>query len=103
VGYLQNINRLSAADNIGGLIEIQVARKAEVASIPAPVDGVVYGDIEMVGAAGFVTWQPSAINFGSDSAGKQSREGTSKGNIIRLLFPKDRATLRAMFEQATED
>jgi hypothetical protein len=103
MGYLSNINRLSAADNIGGILDIQVARKVEVALVKDPVAGVVYGPITMVGAAGFVTWQVTGETPGTNSTGRAGNQGTSKGNRLKFSIPKDRASLRAMFEQASED
>jgi hypothetical protein len=103
VSYLQNISRFSAADNLGGLIEIQVARKAEISAIPDPVNGVVYGNITFIGDAGFVTWAVTHDTPGTDSNSRQSREGTSKTNRLKFSVPKDRAAVRLMFEQATED
>ena len=103
MGYLSNINRLSAADNLGGIITIQVARKAEISNIKAPVAGIVYSPITMVGSAGFVSWQVTPDTPGSNSASKQSNQGTSKGNSIKFSVPKDRSSLQVMFEQATED
>lgn len=100
--YLQNISNLNA-DNIGGLISIQVARKADIVSIAYPVDGVIYGPIPTAPGTGFVTWQVTAQTPGTDSAARQSREGTSKGNRLKFSVPKDRSFLRAMFEQASED
>ncbi len=103
MGYLSNINRFSVADNIGGILDIQVARKSDILNIPAPVAGIVYGDITFTGDAGFVTWQVTANTPGTNSNSKQSNQGTSKGNRLKFSVPKDRASLRTMFELASED
>lgn len=103
MSYLQNIARFSGADNIGGLIEIKVARKADIESIQAPVAGIVYGDIDFLPDTGFVTWAVTPDTPGTDSNSRQSREGTSKGNRLKFSVPKDRAAIRVMFEQACDD
>lgn len=103
MGYLSNINRLSAADNMGGIINLRVARKADITNIKDPVAGIIYSPITMVAGAGFVTWQVTPDTPGTNSSSKQSNQGTSKGNSLKFSVPKDRTTLQTMFEQATED
>jgi hypothetical protein len=103
VGYLQNITRFNAADNIGGLLEIKVARKADIESIQDPFTGIVYGDIVFLPDKGFVTWAVTPDTPGADSNSRQTREGTTKGNRLKFSVPKDRATIRAMFEKASDD
>jgi len=100
--YLTAITRFAQADNLGGVIAIQVVRKADVAAIPIPVDGVIYGDITMQEGKQFVNWQV-ALDAGASTEGKPTREGTTKGNRLKFTVPKDRASLRTMFEQASED
>lgn len=103
MSYLNNIAAFNAADNLGGLLEIKVARKADIESIQDPVGGVVYGDIVFLPEKGFVTWAVTPDTPGADSNSRQSREGTSKGNRLKFSVPKDRADIRVMFEQATDD
>lgn len=103
MSYLKNISRLSAADNLGGVLTIQVARRADVQNIPDPVDGVVYGDIDFLPGKGFVTWEVTLETASADSAGRTSREGSSRSNKLPFVVPKDRADLRAMLEAASED
>lgn len=103
MGYLQAINRFSQADNLGGIITIQVARKAEITNINAPVNGIVYGDIDFVASAGFVLWQVTPETPGANSNTRTTKEGATKDNALKFAVPKDRSTLQAMFEQATED
>lgn len=103
MSYLQNIARFTAADNIGGLLEIKVARKADIENIPEPLAGVVYGDIDFLPDKGFVTWFTTPDTPGTDSNSRQSREGSSKNNRLKFSVPKDRPDIRTMFEQASDD
>lgn len=102
MAYLSPITR-PQADNLGGILTIQVARRADVESMSDPVDGVVYGDITFVDGAGFVTWEVTGESARSSSSSKSSREGSSRANRIPFVVPKDRPELRSMFEQAEED
>ena len=103
MAYLQNLNRLSGADNLGGILFLKIARAADIASIPDPVAGVVYGDIEFKPGKGFVTWEVTPDTSSADSRSRRAREGASKTNRIPFFIPKDRASIRAMLEQAEQD
>lgn len=103
MSYLSTIARLSSADNLGGLLTIQVARKADIVSIPEPVDGVVYGDITFLPGKGFVTWDTTTETASASSSGRQTREGSSRGNKLPFNIPKDRTGLREMFLAAEDD
>jgi hypothetical protein len=103
VSYLSSISRLSQQGNLGGLVTLQVARKADIISIAAPVNGVVYGEITFVEDAGFVTWQVSTESAGTKSQGNSTREGFTVGNSLPFRIPKQRADITAMLDQATED
>jgi hypothetical protein len=103
VTYLKNIVRLSGSQNLGGINAIRVARKADIVSIPDPVDGVVYGDIEFLAGRSFVKWDATIQSRGSNSEGKASKEGTSRGNLVKLSIPKTRADLDLMFSKASDD
>jgi hypothetical protein len=103
MSYLQTIIALSGKDNLGSILELQVARKADIVSIPAPIDGVIYGDIEFEPGTGFVTWSFTQDTASVNSDGKVSREGFSKVNRLPFKIPKGRANLTAMFDRATED
>lgn len=102
MSYLQSITAF-ASDNIGGLIEIKVARKSEITSIQQPSGGIIYGNITFLPGFGFVTWAVTKDTPGADSNSRPSREGTTKGNRLRFSIPKDRADIRKMFEQAQDD
>ena len=103
VSYLQNISSLYN-DNLGGLIDLKVVRKADVLSIPDPVNGVVYGNITFKpGITGFVVWAATLDTANMESRGGRTREGERKDNRLRVQIPKDNAALRFMLEQATKD
>lgn len=103
VSYLQSIKRLSAADNLGGITSLQVCRAADIESIPEPVNGIIYGEIVFGEGAGWTTWEVTLESANVQSQDRQSREGSFKNNRLPFVVPKDRAGLRHMFEQASED
>lgn len=103
VSYLQNISRLSNADNLGGLLTIQVVRKADVESIPDPSGGTVYGDIILAAGKSFVTWLVTMESQRTKSQSRNTREGSSKGNNLEFLIPKDRPEIKLQLDQAEED
>jgi hypothetical protein len=103
MSYLTSIARLSQADNLGGILTIQVARKVDIESMSDPVDGVVFGDITFFPGAGFVTWEVTGESPNANSRSRTSREGASKDNRLSFTVPKDRPELRRMFERAEED
>jgi hypothetical protein len=103
VSYLININRFSGSGNMGGILNIQVARAADVESIPFPVAGVVYGDIVMKAGKSFVTWKVTQETIEANSKGKTTREGFGKDNSLPFNIPKDRSDIREMLDHASED
>jgi len=103
MGYIQPITRLKAEDNLAGLLDIQVCRKAEITNIPAPVNGVVYGDITFVAGGGFVSWQATLEKARMKSDSDKTRDGNSSKNQLPFTIPKDRAGLRDMFNRMEQD
>jgi hypothetical protein len=102
MSYLIPITSLSA-DNLGGVLSIQVARKIDISAIPDPVDGVVTGAVTFFPEKGFVNWVTIGESAGNSSASRASREGSSRNNRLPFRVAKDRATLRTMFVLAEED
>lgn len=102
MSYLIPITSLSA-DNLGGVLSIQVARKIDISALPDPVDGVVTGTVTFFPEKGFVTWVTIGESAGNSSASRTSREGSSRNNRLPFRVAKDRATLRNMFMIAEED
>lgn len=103
MGYLQNIIRFSGGDNLGGILTLRVIRKDDLAGIPEPVDGVVYGDVVPKEGKAFVTWNVVLESANTRSNNASSREGPSKQNSLPFLIPKDRPSIKAQLDQAEED
>jgi hypothetical protein len=103
VSYLQSITGLNGADNIGGVLQIKVARKADIIYMADPVNGTIYGDIEFEAGKGFVIWTVTQDSPRALSDPKPTREGNAKSNKVDFRIPKDRADLRFMLDQAEQD
>lgn len=103
MGYLQNISRFSQADNLAGLLQLQVIRKSDLVAIPAPVNGIIYGDLTYQEGAGFVTWDCQLESPRITTEEQGGREGSSKRNTLRFTIPKDRSDLRHMFTLMMKD
>jgi hypothetical protein len=103
VGYLQNITRLSQADNLAGLVQLQVIRKSDLTLIPAPVLGIVYGALTYAPGGGFVTWDCKLETPRITTEEQGSNQGSSKRNVLRLTIPKDRSNLRYLFSLMMND
>lgn len=88
---------------MGGLLSIQVARTADIESIPEPVNGIVYGTIVFKPEKGFVTWLVTDESANADSDNRASREGSVKLNRLPFSIPKGNAAMRDMLEQASDD
>jgi hypothetical protein len=102
MSYLQSINRLSG-DNMGGIVLLHVARKADIVSMGPPVNGSVYGNIVFREGTGFVTWQVTLTTPRMRSEGRSSREGAYKSNRLEFIIAKDVANVRSMLLQAEQD
>lgn len=103
MSYLQNIERLYAEGNLGGLVEIRVARKADFESIPDPSNGVVYGDLTFKEGAGWVVWRVNMETPGLRSTERTTKEGTAKSNVLEFAIAKDRPAIRHQLELAQRD
>lgn len=103
MSYLQNITRYKGIDNLGGIIDIRVARKSEIVSIPEPVNGIIYGEPVLAAGKSFVQWIATPESPKIKSNAKLSREGTARTNSIEFIVPRDRPELQQMFAQASED
>ncbi len=102
MGYIQAIKRL-AEDNLAGLLDIQVCRKAEITAIPAAVNGVVYGNITFIAGGGFTTWEATLEKASMKSDNDRTREGSTSNNRLPFSIPKDRPGLRDMFSRMEQD
>lgn len=103
MSYLSNIARFSGSGNIGGVLTIQVIRKEDVETIPEPNYGTVYGDITPKAGKAFVTWRVTIESPRTKSDSRNSREGSTKGNRLNFLIPKDRPEIKAQLDQAEDD
>lgn len=102
VSYLLAISRPNG-DNLGGILSIQVARKENIISIPAPVAGVIYGDIEFQAGFGWLTWDVTLESAQISSGDRNTREGFSSVNGLPFRIPKDVAGIKHMLNLAAED
>lgn len=103
MSYLRTIRRLSAADNIGGVIQLQVARAADVISVPDAVAGLIIGDISFQPGTGFVSWECRLESANMRSRSNASREGSVKSNSLPFIIPKDTQAVKAQLDQAEDD
>lgn len=103
MSYLKNISRFSGSGNLGGILTIQVARAADIESIPDPLAGIVFGDIVLKAGKSFYTWQVTTETAEANTRGNPTAEGFSKDNTLPFFIPKDRSDIRTMLEAATED
>lgn len=103
MGYVQAIKRLYQADNLGGLQLLKICRKADIYSIPDPVDGVIYGDAVFNTGGAFVQWDVTLETGRIQSQDIVNREGSSKRNTLAFTIPKGRSDLRSMFLRMEND
>lgn len=103
MSYLRTIRRLSATDNIGGIIQLQVARVADVIDVPEPIAGIIVGDITFQPGTGFVSWECRLESANMRSRTNASREGSVKANSLPFILPKDRQSIKAQLDQAEDD
>lgn len=103
MSYLTPITRLSKSDNLAGLIEIQVCPKSLITSIPAPVAGIVYGNVVFATGGGFTKWEATLEKSKAKTQKERTADGTIAQNQIPFLIPKDRADLRYMFDLMERD
>lgn len=103
MSYLQDIDAFSLSDNLGGLLEIRVARKSDFDAIPDPVDGIIYGDVTFKGGKGWSIWRVTQNTSEFSGRARDSQEGEYKTNSIDFVIPKDRATIRKMLQLAQDD
>ncbi len=103
MGYLSNINQQAPGGKLGGILTINLVRKSEIASIPAPFNGDVNGPVVLIDGASFVQWIVSYQSAGITSTSRKSKEGPSKTNTVAFHLPLDRPGIRKMLELAEED
>lgn len=102
MNYLSAIGAFTG-DNLGGLLDLQVARAADIDSIPAPVAGVIYGDIAFKPGKGFYLWKATRGTPRFSGPGENTADGPLKKNAIDFILPKDQPVIRRMLELAEHD
>lgn len=102
MSYLNAIERFTG-DNLGGIIELQVARVSEIDEMPEAEDGVIYGDITFKSGGGFHSWVVTAQTPRLRGDGRDSREGAYRSNRIDFVIPKDRSNIKVLLEKAEAD
>jgi hypothetical protein len=103
MSYLKNIVQQSGGNRMGGVLTLQVARKAEVEKIPAPVNGVVYGTIQLRPGAQLCRWTVGYQSAGITTQLKTTREGPTKESELEFFIPNDPDEIRSMLETASLD
>jgi hypothetical protein len=102
VSYLKSVTR-SNGDNPGSIMQVQIARAADVISIPDDVGGTIYGDIVFQEGTGFMSWDVVFETAGVNSTDKSTREGFSNINGLGFKLANDKPGLRAMLLVAAND
>jgi hypothetical protein len=102
VSYLQTITKTNG-DNLGGILKIQIARKENILSIPAPVNGIIYGDIEFEEGFGWIDWDVTLESGQVNSGDRNTREGFVSINGLPFRIPNDVPGRKAMLLKAAED
>lgn len=100
--YLSEIARLTAS-NIGGVVELKVARVADIVSMQQPDDDTIYGNITFQSGTGWHVWRPTSQTIGVNSQNSDSQEGDYKLNTMPFTISKDRQGVKAMLDQAEQD
>lgn len=103
MGYIQAIKRLNQEDNLGGLQQIKVCRKADITLIPDPSNGTIYGNITFAAGGAFVQWDVSLETGQIQTQDVATKEGSSKRNSLAFTIPKGRSSLRNMFALMEKD
>jgi hypothetical protein len=102
MSYLQSIVRTNAV-NLGGIVSIWLARKADIISMPDPVDGTIYGDIEFEEGKGWIKWDVTLGTAGLSSRDQQSIDGVMHNNELPFRIPLDIPGMREMLLKASDD
>lgn len=103
MGYLQNISRQPSGGKMGGILTIDVVRKSDVESIPAPVNGTVSGAVVLKAGAAWSRWITGYQSAAITTTARTSREGPSKASELPFILPLDRAGVRYMLQLAERD
>lgn len=100
--YLTPIKWL-AADNLPGILALQIVRKADVLSMPAPTARTIFGNITLKPGAGFTNWEVTVESVKIETRKNITREGSTARNTLPFSIPKDRPEIRAMLDRMEAD
>jgi hypothetical protein len=104
MSFLKNILLLSGKSNMGGIIgSLYISRKADIESIPVPVNGVIYGDIVFKPGKSWVNWRVTLASGSATNDTRQTNEGSTKSNRLPFSIPRFDAALHDMFNACSED
>ena len=103
MSYLNPITALSAQDNMGGLYQIKVCRKADIVSIPAPADGTIFGNATFKPGAGFISFDVTLDTARMQRQDQLTREGNTRRNSLPFTLPKGRASIEGILKKMVDD
>ncbi len=101
MSYLKTINRI--AYNFGGVLEVQIARAADVLEWPELKGDTWYGNIEFKAGAGFVKWYTTANENVFRYRSRTTIEGTLYKGAFKVVVPSDRKEIEEMLHLASDD
>lgn len=102
MSYLQNIDAITG-DNLGSLLDLRVARVADVESIPAPSNGVIYGDIALKSGKGWASWRVTRNTPRHRTTPRNAMEGEYESASLEFTMAQDRPFVRNMLRQSQGD
>lgn len=102
MSYITPIKRL-AADNLAGILQLQVCRAADVVSIPEPVNNVIYGNIVFAPGAGMQVWEVTLESPKIQSQKTITKEGATTRNTLPFSIPKDTPAVGDMLKRMEAD
>lgn len=81
---------------------MQIARKADIATMQEPSNGTIYGNITFNAGAGWVPWEVT-LTPRLSSTDQLTREGLNMGKSVDFIIAKDRPGLRHMLQLMERD
>lgn len=102
MSYLSTIARLTAS-NIGGLVQLQVVRAADISAIQDPEGDTIYGNISLNADVGWQIWRSTSETMEVVAQNQDGQEGDYKNISLPFFLPKDRPGLKQMLDLAESD
>lgn len=75
------------AENLSGILQINIARASEISSFPARIGNILLGDIGFVAGAGFVTWHVIQGSSSFQDNSQDSMEGIYRSGSLPFSLP----------------